>query len=79
MPAAWQVEAQCQPRGALPTPGRDALPLPGNFTQLLEGSFSPSSVEDLNEVVPGGAPQLSAPQTHPMVRASEPLWPLPQK
>lgn len=55
-----KVEGRSQVRQLLPTPQLGDLPLPGGGLPKVSSSFQPASVEDLNEVVPQGHPQLSS-------------------
>ena len=48
------------------TPQKGQLPLPADLDEASL-NFAPSRVEDLNQVVPEGAPRLSTPQEHPKV------------
>ena len=67
-----QVEQKCQILRPVPSPGQGTLPLPGSLAkELLEKQ--PSCVEDLNSVVPEGAPKISAPQPDPHVSTRMPL------
>ena len=45
-------------REPLPTPGKGGLPLPSGGLPPQPQQFTPQSVEDLNAVVPQGAPEL---------------------
>ena len=64
-----QVEARCEIRKPLPAPTEGALPLaPGLEPKQLS---EPSCIEDLNVLVPEGAPKLVTPQQHPNVRTSD--------
>ncbi len=45
-------------RAPLPTPGKGGLPLPSGGLPAQPQQFSPKTVEDLNAVVPPGAPEL---------------------
>jgi hypothetical protein len=59
-PVLAQVESRCTPRATLPVPAAGSLPLPAGLP-TLKAAFEPRSVEDLNAVVPEGAPKLAAP------------------
>ena len=61
-----QVESRCEPRKLVRTPQKGQLPLPADLDEASL-NFAPSRVEDLNKVVPEGAPRLSTPQEHPNV------------
>lgn len=50
----------------VPTPKSGSLPLAQGLDEETR-SFAPSSVEDLNSVVPDKAPRLSTPKQHPKV------------
>lgn len=50
-------------RQLLPTPSKGDLPLPKDGLPRLASVFDPRSVEDLNAVVPDGAPKLQT--AHP--------------
>ena len=67
---AWQVEARCQVRTPLPAPVQGSLPLPSNLDSA-QLSSKPSSIEDLNVVVPEGVPRLVTLQRHPNVSVPE--------
>ena len=54
-----QVEARCTPRAPLPVPEQGALPLPSGLP-TLQAAFEPRGIEDLNAVIPEGAPKIAA-------------------
>ncbi|CAL8468872.1 g8413 [Coccomyxa elongata] len=59
-----KVEARCQVRKPLPAPKQGALPLaPDLNPEQLSRKLS--CIEDLNVLVPEGAPKLATPQQHP--------------
>lgn len=68
----WQVEGRSQVRKLLPRPGKGDLPLPEGGLPAHPAQFAPQTVEDLNNVVPQGAPQLQT-QHSTQVRESEHL------
>ena len=63
---AVQVESHCKPRGVVNPPKKGSCPLPSGLNRE-ELEFAPSSVEDLNKVVPDNAPRLATPKQHPKV------------
>ncbi|KAK9915425.1 hypothetical protein WJX75_009007 [Coccomyxa subellipsoidea] len=63
-PFRSKVEARCQVRTPLPAPVQGSLPLPSNLDSA-QLSSKPSSIEDLNVVVPEGVPRLVTLQRHP--------------
>eukprot|EP00884_Botryococcus_braunii_P017556 jgi/Botrbrau1/4484/Bobra.0220s0018.1 len=58
-PFRQKVEAQSQVRNELPTPKAGALRLPSDVASLR--TEAPSTVEDLNVVLPDNAPRLTTP------------------
>lgn len=62
-----KVEGRSEVRQLLPTPGKGDLPLPAGGLPCLASAFDPQTVEELNAVVPDGAPKLQTahpPQVH---------------
>ncbi len=67
-----QVEARCEVRAPLPAPKEGTLPLAADLDPARL-SRKPSCVEDLNAVIPEGAPQLASLPRHPNVSMEEDL------
>ena len=65
-----QVEQKCQIPRPAPKPQQGALPLPSSLDKSSLDR-QPSRVEDLNSLVPEGAPKLSTPSPDPNVS----MWP----
>ncbi|EIE22181.1 cryptochrome [Coccomyxa subellipsoidea C-169] len=63
-PFKQKVEARCEVRAPLPAPKEGALPLAADLDPARL-SRKPSCVEDLNAVVPEGAPRLASLPRHP--------------
>ena len=66
-----QVEQKCQIPRPAPKPQQGALPLPSSLDKSSLDR-QPSRVEDLNSLVPEGAPKLSTPSPDPNVSMRPP-------